>query len=291
MKTKRLVLARPGIYGTVDSPRPVTERDLKEIFETFGEQKNAPLSFGHELKDKNPKFGQVVAVSYDEAAKELVGDVEMHDLLAEAYEAKLFDAWSIGAQRRAKDGKLYLHHLAVLGEMPPAIKDLSEKIQEKFEIAASGMGEVIVFAGPEEKKLELADGKQRKEQAAGEPAAKKEDRVSEELKKENEALKIKLSDQERQLRESAMARLKKSLEGKLPKEKHGLVLALADSLSLAGSIELADAEGKKESFSPFEGLVRLFDAIPKPVKEGSLDLGDPAAEEKPADLSKIRSKV
>lgn len=292
MKTKRLVLARPGIYGTPDSPKPVTEQDLKEIAETFKEQKNAPLSFGHELADKNPKFGQVISVTYDAAAKELMGDVEMHDLLAEAYEEKFFDEWSIGAQRRAKDGKLYLHHLAILGEVPPAIKDLSEKIQERFEIAASaGIGEVIVFAAPGEKRLELSDGKKAEENPSGEKPEKKEDKVSEELKKENEDLKLKLSDQEKQIRSGAVERLKKSMEGKIPRDKHGLVLALADKLPLENCIELADSEGKKEKLSPMDTLVRIFDAVPKPVKEGALNLGDPSGEEQPADLSKIRSKV
>jgi hypothetical protein len=59
-------LAKPGVYGTVDNPTVVTERELEEIAETFPEIKKAPVSLsGHWIDPSKPRLGNVVSVTYD----------------------------------------------------------------------------------------------------------------------------------------------------------------------------------------------------------------------------------
>jgi hypothetical protein len=54
----------------------------------------------------------------------IIPDVEFNELAAEAFEQGLYTGWSISIPRRAADGKRYIHHLALLGAVPPKIRDL-----------------------------------------------------------------------------------------------------------------------------------------------------------------------
>lgn len=118
MKTRKRELAKAGIFGSADNPIIVTEKDLREIAETFPDQKTAPVQFGHWADAASPRLGNVVSVSYDEKEKSLTGEIEEHDVLFDAVEQGFFPDVSIGAKKRASDGKMYLHHLAYLGEEP-----------------------------------------------------------------------------------------------------------------------------------------------------------------------------
>ena len=134
---KTLTLARPGTYGSRENSKTVTEEDLKEIAESYTPGDSVPVTItenGHPENGANfPKLGDVTNVYYDEETKELRGDVEMNEALAKAFEDGFYDSWSIGAKTNP-DGKLYLHHLAFLGEIPPAIKDLREKIKDSLNL-------------------------------------------------------------------------------------------------------------------------------------------------------------
>jgi hypothetical protein len=79
----------------------------------------------------------VVAVRYHDTSKTLIGTTEVQDELAEAMDKGYSPDVSIGAKQRAVDGKMYLHHVAYLGEEPPAIKDLVNKIQVSLNPAAT----------------------------------------------------------------------------------------------------------------------------------------------------------
>jgi len=341
MKLRTRELAKPGIYGTVDNPTVVTERELEEIAETFPEIKKSPVSLsGHWLDPSKPRLGNVVSVTYDKAAKVLSGDVEEHDALAAAVDEGYYPDVSISGKRRAADGKMYLHHLAYLGEEPPAIKDLVAEIKESLdnaepegeEIAASDSASCVSFPSPAAKQLRLSDpeatggdsvtkpgesaGKQpRKEdsmdpldelvsgitdeakkkaaldalaalKAQGETAAKYKAQL-EKLAKDYPDAGIELADRAdprvdalmRQLRAGKKEELQRVIAGKVPKAKQTLVLALADSLSLGESIELADGDGKSRR-SQFDLLKDIFGAIPEMVKPGAFDLSDGEGEGK-----------
>jgi len=158
MKIRKREIAKVGIFGSKNDPQIVTEKDLKEIAETFPEIKKSPISLsGHWPDASSPRLGNVVSVSYDDASQTLTGEIEEEDSLAEAVDAGYYPDVSIGARQRAVDGKMYLHHLAYLGEEPPAIKDLIKEIKEDLGIAASDKTVSRRFPSTSEKRLYLSD--------------------------------------------------------------------------------------------------------------------------------------
>lgn len=295
----------------------VTEKDLREIAETFPEVKKAPVSLsGHWLDPARPRMGNVVAVTYDEQTRTLLGIIEEQDELAEAVDKGYFPDVSIGARRRASDGKMYLHHVAYLGEEPPAIKDLLNNIQNTLQpemVSASDKDPVIVFPSVLTTRLELSDiskqggNRMTVEQAMSELESEKKKTAA--LTKETTQLKEKMEEIARQypdvalsdpdpkvkvlldlLRKAKKEDLVKASEGKVPKAKQTLLLALADHLPMEKSIELSDGETKR-SVGIFDLLKETLEAIPLPVQEGRLSLSDPTESMKPLDLSKLFSHV
>lgn len=112
----QIELAKTGKY---QDNIEITEKDISELKETF--KGDVPITLGHQLADFMPAFGWVKSI--DVRDKSLVGEIELTDLLKDAYNRGLYKKWSIGI-RKGPDGKKYLHHLAFLGEVPPKIKDL-----------------------------------------------------------------------------------------------------------------------------------------------------------------------
>ena len=115
----KLELAKVGL---ADNGQQLTQQDIRELVDTFSEIRQAPVVLGHRQADHMPAFGHVTGLEASEGT--LYGEVELTDPLQEAYSEGYYRGWSIGARRRPKDGKLYLHHLAILGAQPPAIKGL-----------------------------------------------------------------------------------------------------------------------------------------------------------------------
>ena len=158
MKTRKREIARAGIFGSKDAPQIVTEKDLREIAETFPEIKKAPVSLnGHWPRASSPRLGNVTGVFYDEATQTLTGEIEEDDALAEAVDSGYYPDVSIGARQRASDGKMYLHHLAYLGEEPPAIKDLAKEIKTGLGIAAGDKFSGRILPAPSAKRLYLSE--------------------------------------------------------------------------------------------------------------------------------------
>ena len=158
MKIRKREIAKVGIFGSKDNPQIVNEKDLKEIVETFAEIQKAPISLnGHWPDPASPRLGNVTGVSYDETAQTLTGEIEEEDALADAVDAGYYPDVSIGAKQRASDGKMYLHHLAYLGEEPPAIKDLVKEIKNDLGIAAADAAGGRILPSPTEKRLYLSD--------------------------------------------------------------------------------------------------------------------------------------
>lgn len=110
-----LELVRTGKYNGIS----ITEDDIEELKENF--KGEVPITLGHSLADFMPALGWVKAVQVKDGS--LIGEVELNDLLKDAYDQGLYRKWSVGI-RKDGEGKKYLHHLAFLGEVPPKIKDL-----------------------------------------------------------------------------------------------------------------------------------------------------------------------
>jgi hypothetical protein len=157
MKTRAREIARVGIFGSKDDPQIVTEKDLLEIAETFPDIKTAPVVFGHWPSAADPRLGNVTAVTYHPETKSLTADIQEDDALAGAVDAGYYPDVSIRSKQRASDGKMYLVHLAYLGQEAPAIKDLVASIKEPLGIAASETEGLRVFPSPLEKRLYLSD--------------------------------------------------------------------------------------------------------------------------------------
>lgn len=305
-----------------------------EIAETFPEIKKAPVSLnGHWPDPAKPRMGNVVAVTFDETTSTLFGDVEEQDVLAKAVDDGFFPDVSIGAKRRASDGKMYLHHLAYLGEMPPAIKNLISDISDSltdpnFEsLAASDSADVFRLPSVQAERLNLSDpagqspaGSDKSEEeeesmtleealAKLKEAEEKNTALTAENEKYQGQLKelaekypdsgISLSDSDPrvgklmgELKAGKKAALLKSAEGKFPKAKEPLLVALADSMSATSSIELSDGEEKK-NLSQMDLLKNVFEAMPSPVSEGRLDLSDEGSgeDQEPIDMNALMSRV
>jgi len=359
----RIELAKVGIFGADGTP--VTEVDLEDVAETFGGE--VPITLGHTLADWMPAFGWVKGVEYDPEKKTLYGDIDLSDLLKDAFDAKLYKKWSVGIRHRANDGKCYLHHVAFLGAVPPKIRDLKildgkmfmadvdetwtfdladtskppalsslevvdrswdvsearKRVFEKYGI--EGLKAYCLYRDPEadpENKtaykflvvdivndkpviiakalsaalayLHGARGANIPEEVLRvvEPKVKRllEKKKKEEAMKDNikekkefaDAIKPyeeRLKDLEAKLKAEKKEALKQAIEGKLPKEKHGLVLELADRLSFEESIELADENGRKHKVSAIDLLIDIFKAIPLLVEPGQKNMGDLPKEE------------
>lgn len=312
MKTRKRELAKAGIFGSLENPVLVKESDLKEIVETFPDIKKAPIKLGNHWSDDKPRLGNVVAVEYDEKKKTLFGTIEEHDTLAEAVDQGFYPDVSIGAKARASDGKMYLHHLAYLGDEPPAIKDLVSGIAEDMQkaqdepegkLAASDSEGVIALPSVMARQLYLSDSPgnkepedQEKQNSPENQNTKKEVSLmteeeikemqaeNERLKKENEEKETLLSDSIAQVKAKAKEELKKAAEGKITQPQMEELLNLADTFQDGKTIELSDGVKK----TPVEVLAGIFSSIKPRVEEGKLNLSDtePATEVE-MDLSRL----
>jgi len=310
MKIRKREIAKVGIFGSKDNPQIVNEKDLKEIAETFAEIKKAPVSLnGHWPDPASPRLGNVISVSYDEAAQTLTGEIEEEDALAEAVEAGYYPDISIGARQRASDGKMYLHHLAYLGEEPPAIKDLVKEIKTDLGIAAADAAACRMFPSPSEKQFYLSEtppenfladasasiekesthateeihsgegdsANQSKESSMTKEEEQALREENERLKAENEKNALALSDAEKQKKEAGRERLKAAMESKkVPNPIREKALRLCDALDNEKTIELSDAEAPegKRRISTIDCLIELVNSFTPPVKEGAMNLSD-----------------
>lgn len=289
MKTRIREIAKVGVFGSIENPTAVRESDLMEIAETFKEIKTAPIKLGSHWSENRPRLGQVVAVEYDKKNKRLMATIEEQDALAKAVdEDGYYPDVSIGAKQRASDGKMYLHHLAYLGDEPPAIKDLEQQIAkdmeeaEKTEIAASDAEkDFVIFPNTSEKSLTLSDSNAP---ANGEQEKKEGQMTEEEIKamqEENARLKADNEAKDKLLSDSAHAQhlkekeeLRKAAEGKVTQPEMEKLMALADSFEEAKTIELSDSDGNKRTERPLSVLAGIFAGVNAKVEAGEINLSD-----------------
>ena len=293
MKIRKRQIAKAGIFGSIENPTVVKESELEEIAETFPEIKRAPIKLGNHWSDDRPRLGNVISVTYDKKGKSLWAEIEEHDTLSQAVDEGYYPDVSIGAKQRASDGKMYLHHLAYLGNEPPAIKDLHDSIEKDMSeaektLAASDTEGIRAFPGTGEKELYLSDTQTKTQKKKIEEALMSEEEIKA-LREENERLKAEagakeklLSDSLARQRESEKEALRKAAEGKVPEAELEKLLALADSFEQGKTIELSDSTGKRTA-SPVAVLSEVFGKMAKPVEPGALNLSDSAsaAPEKP----------
>ncbi len=121
---KTLELAYEGKHGV--NSTPLTKQDIFDIVETFTPD-DVPVTIGHQWSDSAPAYGRLKSVWAEEKNGKtyLLGRVEILDDLKEYWDLGIYNRWSIGIAKNS-EGKTYLHHLALLGAVPPKIKGLKE---------------------------------------------------------------------------------------------------------------------------------------------------------------------
>ena len=313
MKIRKRELARAGIFGSIDNPVVVKETELEEIAETFADVRKAPIKLGGHWTENRPRLGNVISVTYDKKKKTLSGEVEEQDALSEAVDEGYYPDVSIGAKQRASDGKMYLHHLAYLGDEPPQVKDLEKGLAETLteserKIAAADEKDVRLYPSLSEKQLRLSDPSETEPlknernkgitapgssletggAAADDPnggLSMTEEEIkamkaeNERLKAENESKEKMLSDSMAAARERDKEALRKAAEGKVTQPQMESLMALCDSFRDGKTVELSDSDGKKKTESPISVLTGIFASVKPKVEEGALNLSDPEPKE------------
>ncbi|WP_187426846.1 hypothetical protein [Treponema phagedenis] len=313
MKTRIRPIARAGVFGSESNTQIVSEQDLQEIYESFTAQDSSPITIGHVTEAAEPRLGSVVSLELKDGI--LYGIIEEQDELAKAVDAGFFPECSIGAKRSGETGKLYLHHLAYLGEEPAAIKSFKKNIKEKIQLDDSG----VIHAFPAVWKITLSDmdegvKKMNELDEAKKRIAELEAEVQkltaelekakagsngsgedfEKLKTENEELKRKLlafqekhPEDELSLSDSdprtkmLLNELRKTKTASLMQAAKGKVPAahLKDLEVLANGLTLSNelllSDGKKAS--SIETLTAIFNAMADPVLGTEIVLSDPEA--------------
>jgi len=111
-----LEILRVGSYGG----KNITPEILDQVVKNF--KGRVPVTPGHELADHVPALGWVERV--ERKGDRLYAEISPNFLIKDLFELGLYGNWSCGLKLN-DEGEYYLHHLALLGAVPPAIKDLA----------------------------------------------------------------------------------------------------------------------------------------------------------------------
>ncbi len=316
MKRRSRQIARAGIFGSVDNPQVVLAQDLREIAETWPDIQQAPIKLGGHWVEGNPRLGNVVSVRFDELSQSLWAEIDEHDQLAKAVdEDGYYPDVSIGAKARASDGKMYLHHLAYLGDEPPAVKALYQQVAQELGgdlpiAAADDGGRLWQLPSAGAKPLYLSDsppGDENTPSKSGEGSSsfsspeedttpKKEMSMTEDeielMRAENERLAAELAQKESLLADQSQrqaaqdkAELESAVDGRLTRQEKDCLMELADLFQGGKALSLSDGKTAQE-LRPVQFLARILARLPQPVEPGVLDLSDPAPAEPKENLAR-----
>lgn len=292
----KIELARIGVHGQ-DGTR-LTKQMLQEVVKNWPEE--VPVSIGHEAKDHMPALGWAKSPEFDEDTGSLYGKVDLNDIGKELYDKGLYKKWSIGIGKEKESSEHYPHHLAFLGSVPPKIKNL-----KNVEQVNAGEADFLFTFGDDEDELrqQLKESNNKIKELSDEintikDAIKGGNNMEPDDKKKKSGgdQKVELSDEQKQkldkidqmearIKKDNINRLKQAAEGKVPEKHINDLVALADTLTTEEVIEFSDADGNKTKESPFDVLVRILNAVPKPVKEGEYPFEHQFKDEEDKDIS------
>lgn len=323
-KIRTWQLCRTGTFG--QDGAKITEKDLKDIVETFTPTR--PISIGHDSAkgDNFPKFGDVLAIDgiYDDAKhkgeKVLVGMVMLHPELEKQFSDKddgdgCYKGWSVTIPKRASDGKRYLHSLAICGATPPKIPGL-EQLMTKSCYSDGDTVEVFDFSDAidyqeeipmtEEEKKKMADleaeNKRLKEDAEKAAASKKDD----ENKKEKFSDSKEYADMQKKIEDLEASRKEAVVKGVCDKFAD-IPAGLKDSVqkvagvlaSTTESFEFSDKDGNKSNKTAldlFSDVLSGLIAAPKKEEVTSRqvntdEFNDKKDGDKETDWGKVAAKL
>ena len=317
-------LARTGTFGLDGAT--ITEKDLREISETFTPTR--PISIGHDAAhgDNFPKFGDVLAIDgiYDDpkhkGEKVLVGMVVLHPELEKQFSdaddgSGCYKGWSVTIPRRASDGKRYLHSLAICGATPPKIPGLEQLMVkscysdgDKVEVFnfndAINYQEEIPMTDEEKKKMEAleAENKRLKEEAEKKASEKK----GEEDKKEKFSDSPEFADMQKKIAELEAAKKDALVKGvcdkfaDIPAGLKDSVQKIAGVLASAtDSFEFSDKDGNKTEKSALDLFSEVVSGLSAAQKSGDVtrrqfntdNFSDKKDDGKETDWGKVAAKL
>ena len=313
-KVRILELARVGKWGLDGSE--IARQDITELAETFTGKR--PVIIGHDITDRSPKFGDLLDCWPSTDGCSLVGPVIFSEAADKLYEDGAYNGWSISMPRRAVDGKRVLHHLAILGAVPPKIPGLAElarvavnfgegaaqdryqfsgKIPEREDNEEMTEEEKKVLAEKDAKIAELeAKNKALCEQAAAQQAPSAAPAA--EPKPEADAAGGEdFADMQRQVNELKADRRKERLLGfgrdiaeKVPAGVAAKAKALAEQIEVVGSFDFSD-NGKTEKRDALGLLGEILRGWPEPVRAGASGFNYGDGGEKPVDWASAAKKM
>jgi len=215
----KLELAKTGNHNGIT----ITPEDILDMVNTFSG--DVPVTIGHTLDDTMPAYGWVTMLELSEDSATLIGTVELGSDLEKGLADESYKNWSIGAGRD-ENGRMYLHHVAFLGAVPPMIKDLKM-------IEMGDTSELVTLTNQSKAKVLLSDTE-----------------IAE------------YSNLKKEKKQSFISKLDEASKGKLPFGKREELLRFADSkLDQRGGTEMV--EFLTEIFSSVkppvrEGLSEIF---------------------------------
>jgi len=325
-KIRVLELARAGKWGLDGSE--ITKRDIAELAETIAGKR--PVVIGHDVTDRAPKFGDVLDCWPSTDGNALIGPVMFTEAGNKLYEGNYYDGWSISMPRREADGKRVLHHLAILGAVPPKIPGLEELAQVAVNFGEAAAKDRYQFSGAIPEKEDNGTMTDEEKKALAEKDAK-----IAELEAKNKALQeqaaakapppveapptpeappaetpagnaagaatggAEFADVQKQLGEIKAERRRERLEGfgrdvegKLPAGVAAKAKALAAQVEAVGAFDFSE-NGKTEKRDALWLLGDILRGWPQPVKTGAsgTNYSDGDSGEKPVDWSAAAKKM
>lgn len=298
-KLIRLQIARTGTFGA--DGRTITAQDLQEVLDTFDGR--APVSLGHYAarQDWMPSWGNVenlVLETSGDGQATLVADISIREVLWEAIKSGFYPGWSVSIPVKP-DGKHYLHHLAFLGAMPPAIRDLkiiksadgempSDAVKvESEDISPSAVAEYSFGDFPEEGRAREVvqdnedDGQKEETEQESTDETEEETSTPEETEKKDvskddfsdnagePASDVRIDRARKVFSASVKARLDAAMEGRIPAGLKDKVHEFAD-LALT-NWDFSDEAQEPRIITLFEEILSSVKALPK---TGRMDFSD-----------------
>jgi hypothetical protein len=320
-KVRILELARVGKWGLDGSE--ITKQDISELVQTIAGKR--PVVIGHDVTDRAPKFGDVLDCWASTDGCALVGPVMFTEAADKLYEDGAYNGWSISMPRRESDGKRVLHHLAILGAVPPKIPGLSELAQVAVNFGDNAGKDKFQFSGtiPEkededtmtdeekkalaEKEAKIAEleaqvkalQEQAAKTAAEIPPAEKKPETAPPADDGAPADGADFADVQKQLGEIKAERKRERLEsfardaaGKLPAGVAAKANALAAQIEAVGAFDFSE-NGKTEKRDALRVLGDILRLWPQPVRTGAsgINYGDSVDGEKPVDWAAAAKKM
>ncbi len=232
----RAVLLKSGMQR---NGLEVDKKILEEVVKNF--KQPVPIVLGHVTSDKAPAVGFFEKVELKDDA--LIGEYSLSPIGQILLASNNYRNISAGLRRKPSDGSWYLHHVALLGAMPPGSEDAEPLRIVSF---SDEKGELVHF----ESSLEVQKPKEEVKD------------MSDKAKKEAEALK-------KALKKEKLSRLEENAKAKFSEELVKEILQFADSLPL----DFSD-----EGDTLLDSFIKIVSKLPKPVKEGKKEFSDKGEE-------------